>query len=309
MKLSVMQKVQAACSAIKYRNELKQLLIRRYWQSRKTLKVEVGGVTALFDSSDFFSNILFWQGEFSEGYEPSVCEVLARLIENSKVYADVGGNVGFFSVLPALMNPNCKIFYFEMDSTIRPLLMRNMKLNELDESRITIINAAVGDHEGELEYLPHPYSFLAKEGNENIDVYDLKFRAHVISLDDYFHDRGVDPDLLKIDIDGAEMAALRGMSRILKGTRPNLLLEVHPTILPKFGSSASEVCSFLHELDYRFFLISDFRNQKTSRLTQIFDFDGLTSSTGDMIFVTTRMHRWIDAGAIEPEDSRRSSEG
>jgi FkbM family methyltransferase len=300
MRLNAMQKLQAACSAVRYRNELKQLLIRRYWQNNKTVKIKVGGVTALFDSSDFLSNILFWHGEFSEGYEPSVCEVLATLIKKSRVYADVGGNVGFFSVLPAIINPDCRIFYFEMDSTIRPLLVRNMKLNQLEEARITIVNAAVGDHDGELEYLPHPYSFLAKEGNESIDVYDLKYRAPVISLDEYFDRQGMDPDLLKIDIDGAETSALRGMSRILKESKPDLLLEVHPTMLPQYGSSASEVCVLLQKLDYRFFLISDFRNEKTPRLTQIFDFDGLASTTGDMIFATTRNYQWTNAGASKP---------
>ena len=289
-----MQKVQVAFSAVKHRNELKQLLIRRYWQSRKTLKIDVHGVTALFDTSDFLSNIFFWHGEFSEGYEPSVCEILARLIKNSKVYADVGGNAGFFSVLPAVMNPDCKIFYFEMDSTIRPLLIRNMKLNKLSEAHITITNAAVGDHDGEIEYLPHPYSFLAKFGNERIDIYDLKYRARVVTLDDYFHRQGVDPDLLKIDIDGAEMSALRGMSRILKETKPDLLLEVHPILLPKFGSSASEVCGFLRELNYRFFLIPNFRNTKTPQLSEIFDFDSL--GFNEMIFVTSGRQHQIDSG-------------
>lgn len=295
-----MQKVEAAFSAVKYRNELKQLLIRRYWQNHKTLKVAAGGVTAVFDSSDFLSNIFFWQGEFSEGYEPAVCELLARLIKNSRVYADVGGNVGFFSVLPAIINPDCKIFYFEMDSTIRPLLIRNMKLNRLDETRVTIINAAVGDHDGELEYLPHPYSFLAKLGNEGIDVYDLKYRARVISLDEYFHQLGIDPDLLKIDIDGAEMSALRGMSRILKETKPGLLLEVHPALLPQFGSSASEVCSFLRGFDYQFFAIPEFRDTKKLRLTRIFDFNGLTSATGDMIFATAGKKHRMEADTLEP---------
>src|SRR5262249_2999235 len=148
--------------------------------------------------------IFFWQGEYDEGYEPAVCEILARVIKKSKVYADVGANVGVFSILPALLNPDCKIFSFEMDSSIRPLLVRNLKLNGLHESRMTIVNAAVGDNEGELEYQPHPYSFLARQANENIDVYDLKYRAPTLRLDDYFHQQGVDPDLLKIDIDGAE---------------------------------------------------------------------------------------------------------
>jgi FkbM family methyltransferase len=283
-----MQKVQAARSVVKHRDELKQLLIRRYWQKQKTLKVEVHGVTALFDTNDFLTNFLVWHGEFDAAYEPSVCELLASLIKNSKVYADVGGNIGFFSVLPALINPECRIFYFEMDSTIRPLFIRNMKLNKIGESRITIVNAAVGDRDGELEYLPHPYSFLAKVANEKIDIYDLKYRAPIIPLDEYFHRDGADPDLLKIDVDGAEMSVLRGMSRILKEGKPDLLLEVHPTLLPLFGSTASEVCSFLHGLDYRFFSIPDFRNRKTPRLAHISDFNGLASSTGEMVFATTK---------------------
>jgi FkbM family methyltransferase len=195
-----------------------------------------------------------------------------------------------------MINPDCRIFYFEMDSTIKPSLVRNMKLNELNEARITIVDAAVGDHNGELEYLPHPYSFLGKLANERIDLYDLKYRARMISLDDYFSRQGIDADLLKIDIDGAEMVALRGMCGILKEAKPNLLLEVYPAHLPRFGSSANEVCDFLRGRDYRFVSIPDFRNTKTLRLTQIFDFDGLTSTTGDMIFVTTGTQHRINAG-------------
>src|SRR5262249_44618393 len=167
-------------------------------------------------------------------------------------------NVGVFSILPALLNPDCKIFSFEMDSSIRPLLVRNLKLNGLHESRMTIVNAAVGDNAGELEYQPHPYSFLARQANENIDVYDLKYRAPTLRLDDYFHQQGIDPDLLKIDIDGAEASALRGMHRILKESKPDLLLEVHPAFLPSFGSSASEVYDLLRDFDYLFFSIPDF---------------------------------------------------
>jgi FkbM family methyltransferase len=300
MRLTSFQKVQAAFSAVKHRRELKKVLIRRYWQQKKSVKIEVGGVTAIFDTSDFLSNIIFWGGEFPEGYEPSACGLLATLIKHSKVYADVGGNVGVFSILPAMMNQECNVFYFEMDRTIRPLLIRNMKLNKLDEARITIVNAAVGDDHGELEYLPHPYSFLAMLGEENIDAYDLKYRTPVIRLDEYFHGQAADPDLVKIDIDGAELLALRGMRRILQETKPDLLLEVHPAYLPSFGSSAADVCNLLLEFDYRFFSISDFRYAKTPRLTQIFDFNNLATPTGDMIFVTTGDRHRIVNGVLSP---------
>jgi FkbM family methyltransferase len=299
MKLNVAQKFQTAFSALRHKTELKSLLIRRFWQQQKILEVSVQGTCAKFDTSDFLSNVFFWQSEFSSDYEPAVSRILGTLIKSSKVYADIGGNVGFFSVLPALMNPGCKIFYFEMDRTIRPLLIRNMTLNRLNPDRITIVNAAVGDRDGEIEYLPHPYSFLAKLGNENIDIYDLKYSAPQITLDSYFLKEGVDPDLLKIDIDGAEMYALRGMSRILADNRPDLLLEVHPAYLPQFGSSASEVRDFLKERGYRFFQIPDFRNTRTSRLLEILNFENIASPTGDMLFVTTGHDQKITDGVLE----------
>jgi len=299
MKLNLAQKIQTAFSAFRHKEELKRLLIRRFWQQRKILEVNVSGVRAKFDTSDFLSNVFFWQSEFSGDYEPAVSQILGRLMQSSKVYADIGGNVGFFSVLPALMNPGCKIFYFEMDRTIRPLLTRNMALNKLSADRITIVNTAVGDADGEIEYLPHPYSFLAKLGNENIDIYDLKYSSPLITLDSYFLKEGVDPDLLKIDIDGAEMSALRGMSRILSDKRPDLLLEVHPAYLPQFGSTASEVHDFLKERGYRFFKITDFRNSKTSKLLEIFNFDDLATPTGDMLFVTMGDRHKMSDGELE----------
>jgi FkbM family methyltransferase len=283
----MVQKVQAAFSAVKHRDELKQLLIRRHWQQNKSFKIEVDGVTAVFDSSDFLSNIFFWHGDFS-GYEPSLCAFLAKRIKTSKVYADVGGNVGVFSVLPALLNPNCKIFCFEPDVTLKPLILRNMKLNRVDETRIAIISTAAGDRDGNLEYPPHAYGFLANICKEDVSIYNVKYNAPVIRLDDYFRQQGADPDLLKIDIDGAELAALRGMSRILKEIKPDLLLEVHPVHLTRLGSNASEVCDFLRKFDYQFYLLDDFRNSTTSRLKQIANFDKLASPTGDMVFVSTK---------------------
>jgi FkbM family methyltransferase len=287
MRLTTAQKIEAAISFIRYKSEIKALLIRRFWQQKKQLKVTVLGTQAIFDTSDFLSNVFFWQNEFPEDYEPAVSKILATLIKSSEVYADVGGNVGFFSILPALFNPTCKIYYLEMDRTIRPVLIKNLKLNGLSEDRISIINAAVGDGDGDIEYVPHPYSFLAMLGRESTASYDLTLSAKQIVLDRYFLSEGRDPDLIKIDIDGAEMSAPRGMSRILKETKPNMLLEVHPAYLPKFGSSASEVFDFLNARSYKLFEIEDFRNTGSPKLIELRNLDHLKTPTGDMLFATT----------------------
>jgi FkbM family methyltransferase len=287
MKLNFTQKALAAISTVGHRRELKGVLLRRYWNNHKTFTTKVAGRLILFDTSDFLSNILLFQNEYSNGYEPAVSELIAKLIPNSKVYADVGANIGYFSVLPAVLNPSCKIFYFEMDVSIRRLLLKNIALNHIAPDQITIVNAAIGDKEIEVEYTPHPFSFLAIVANESTDSYDIKLKSQTISLDNYFLQQGVTPDLIKIDIDGAEMAALRGMARILE-SRPTLLLEVHPTILPGFGSSSSEVFGFLDGRGYKFYLISEFRHASNAGLKPISNFDGLSSKSGDMVLVTIR---------------------
>jgi hypothetical protein len=64
MKLNVAQKLQTAFSAFRHRRELKGLLIRRFWQQQKLLEVNVQGICARFDTSDFLSNVFFGKVSF-----------------------------------------------------------------------------------------------------------------------------------------------------------------------------------------------------------------------------------------------------
>jgi FkbM family methyltransferase len=288
MRLSPIQKVQAALLAFKYRNDIKQLLIRRYWQRNKTFEITVNGKAVRFDSGDFLSNILFWHGDHPYGFslEPSVCDMLEKLVPHSKVYADVGGNAGTYSILPAVINPNCKVFYFELDQTMKPLVVRNMALNNISDDRITIVNGAIGNGGDPVEYEPHVFSFLGKFTNENIWNYDCKFRAEQIILDEYFAKKGIAPDLLKIDVDGHETAVLRGMRQILSQTKPHMLLEVHPPLIQQYGSSAAETCGILKGHGYRLFQIENFRADSPTRLKEIQDFSGLADN--EMVFCSHR---------------------
>ncbi len=90
-----------------------------------------------------------------------------------------------------------------------------------------------------------------------------------------------------MDIDGGEMVALRGMSKILD-TQPDILLEIHPCILPSVGSSAAEVCDYLRTKNYLFYYMQSFRDTTTASLSLIPDFNKLSSRSGDMIFVTKK---------------------
>lgn len=83
-----------------------------------------------------------------------------------------------------------------------------------------------------------------------MDDYDEQVKS--ISLDEYFENNQLkEVDLIKIDIEGHEFAALKGMSKILTYYHPDILVEVHTTNLKKHGSSEYEVINFLESFNYQ----------------------------------------------------------
>ena len=69
-----------------------------------------------------------------------------------------------------------------------------------------------------------------------------------------------DIDLIKMDIEGSEVAALRGMQRLFdRGSRPTMVLESNVAMLELFGSSVAEMRSLLAELGYDLLLIDHLR--------------------------------------------------
>jgi FkbM family methyltransferase len=67
---------------------------------------------------------------------------------------------------------------------------------------------------------------------------------------------GAAPMLLKIDVEGAELLALRGAAELLKRRRPTLLVSVHPQFLPRYGQSTGDVADFLRGHGYGWTLLS-----------------------------------------------------
>ena len=84
-----------------------------------------------------------------------------------------------------------------------------------------------------------------------------------ITLDDFLKSKGVWPDVIKVDVEGAEMNVLMGMRQTLRDCKPILFLEIHPTNLHYFNTSTSEILSLLIENNYKWFEIERMRNQQS----------------------------------------------
>jgi hypothetical protein len=81
---------------------------------------------------------------------------------------------------------------------------------------------------------------------------EVAFDVTCTTLDDLCQERGLTrANLVKIDVEGAELSVLRGMERILREMRPVIVLEMEPHLLESFGTSTDSLLAFLAAYDYR----------------------------------------------------------
>jgi FkbM family methyltransferase len=215
-----------------------------------------------YTTEDYYSNYFFYPRYAQRAHEPLFTRLLVPALRVSRCFADVGANLGYFTTLAGRVAPELAVYAFEMDALLEPIIRTNTTLNEA--RHVTTVPAAVGAAPGTIEYTPHAYSFLLKIASiEPSGVpawFWVKLSAPVVRRDDYFADK-TDPDLLKIDIDGAEAAALRGMSHILSRADVRLFLEVHPSQLPRFGSSIDEVLGILFDQGFHLWRLAGHRHE------------------------------------------------
>ncbi len=92
-------------------------------------------------------------------------------------------------------------------------------------------------------------SGLTKRMKRETDRYVERPRSQ-IALDDFCTEHRLAPDVIKIDVEGAELLVLRGARSTLAQHKPILFLSVHPTHLEAMGQSVEELAGLLRELGY-----------------------------------------------------------
>lgn len=149
----------------------------------------------------------YWAGI----YEPDVQAVLRERLRPGSVFWDVGAHVGFFSVCAARLG--ARVVAFEPAPENLTRLRRHAALNGFE----VIGAAAWRDSQGvSLTSGPTSEQWRADGGGEVASV----------ALDDVARERGL-PDLIKLDVEGAEAAVLAGATEILAARRTAFMCELH----------------------------------------------------------------------------------
>jgi FkbM family methyltransferase len=168
----------------------------------------------------------YWLGT----YELDLQAAVAELVQPGWVAYDVGANIGYISLLLAqTVGQPGRIFAFEALPANIERLRAHVALNDL-ASRVVVIPAAVAAASQPVRFLIGPSGAMGKaEGSAGrAEGHAESLEVPGICLDDFVYREGNPaPQVIKMDIEGGEVLALKGMPRLLAEAHPLILLELH----------------------------------------------------------------------------------
>lgn len=185
------------------------------------------------------------------GNELPVQQALVDNLSPGGVCYDIGSNVGFFALLAAReVGPEGRVYAFEPVPDNVAELVANARRNRLHN--VDAICAAVGEAQGELDLLlsAHPGGATCSSADVPKDLTGV-LRTEVVTIDALVDTgRLLRPDVIKLDVEGYELQALRGMANTLARHRPVIVLEIDGADERVLRSKRDAVYGWLHDAGY-----------------------------------------------------------
>ncbi len=159
--------------------------------------------------------------------EPEQSLAIANLLHPGCVFYDIGANVGYYTVIAArIVGDRGIVVAVEPDIRNITYLRRHLSINRL--TNVSIVTAACSDGAGICSFatgstfatghIVKPHESCAPRQATIVPT---------ISLDQLVASAKAHPDVIKIDVEGAELSVLQGASRLLASRFPTVLLSVH----------------------------------------------------------------------------------
>ena len=179
-------------------------------------------------NDDLIAMTYFWYGPSS--FERMSLKIWSERCANVGNVYDIGAFSGIYSLVAAARTKTAKIWAFEPVRRTYGRLLLNTQSNSFVK-QITTVNKAISNAEGKLtiyqfrgeNILGNGASLLQKD---NIPVTASDETVDTISIDKFREGKPQAIDLVKIDVEGAEIMALQGMEQVLSDYGPDMVIEV-----------------------------------------------------------------------------------
>jgi FkbM family methyltransferase len=187
-------------------------------------------------------------------YEQEDESVLFSLLEADSVILDIGANIGWYSLLFSKRLPKAKIFSFEPINETYKYLITNLTLN--NAHNVSSFNIGLSEKEGSSTYFYFPGgSVLASEKNLIQSTKAKETICKVDTLDRFISSHSIEKlDLIKCDVEGAELAVINGGISSIKKFLPIIFIELFERWTIQFNYHPNDVIRILNEIGYECFL-------------------------------------------------------
>jgi len=193
----------------------------------------------------------------SGSYEPYITQLIEKFVRKGDTVFDIGANIGIHTLtLSKAVGDGGSVIAFEPVKYLLKELSLNLHLNST--RNVKIVNVACGeiDKIAEMNVIKEGHFDSGNSSlveNENIISLNLnkinKVKVQVIALDNFVYRHGLSIDFIKMDIEGYELFALKGMREIIKEQKPKMIIEYNLDRIHDLGFSNQDFNNIL-DLQY-----------------------------------------------------------
>jgi FkbM family methyltransferase len=210
---------------------LKYFFVNHMPRLEWSIKLPFGGVVRCN-----FMQQRIYPGRISKSrcfHEWIILRYFSVYVNPGAVFFDIGANIGMHTAGIGQYIRGGKIFCFEPERSVHDLLRQTISINKLDKFA-RIIPVAVSGYSGKSLFNRDLYSTatgcLSAVSDNSLahswcDQPPELFEVDVISIDDFCSNENVIPDIIKIDVEGAESLVLEGMANIIKEYMPDIIMD------------------------------------------------------------------------------------
>lgn len=214
----------------------------------KPVRHFIGGYGPFWLNGHFaFSNFANW----GEGHN-SAFQRCVETCRGKKCVFDVGAHIGLVSLpMSVAVGAVGSVYAFEPADSNRGFLMDHIVQNGIEN--IEVCSALVGDSVKENVKFFEQQQATGMNSvivRKNSGTFRETYKRQC-TLDSFCEERGLRPEVIKIDVEGYELSVLRGAQHLIKECAPLIFLSVHPEEIVLLGEQITDLVSLIEQMGYR----------------------------------------------------------